>query len=346
MAAMDGATMLAMQSTIESTPFEARHKKPLPPGTNAQEAAVRVYSTGGVLKRSDPFVGPLDRFGNPFKATQYADPNSKPPQPKVQPSPEPSQRAQKADAITQFRNKVLERGGSAGIHSLGRIFRLMDEDQNRRVNKEELSMGLERYGLYMSSNEVDELMKAIDKDGSGKMNYDEFLVAIRSQINKRRQKFVDMAFKVLDKNGSGTITIEDLTQVYNVNHDPDVMAGRTEPDSALKLFLGNFDTPGKFDGVVTKEEFTEYYRNISASIDDDDYFELMMRNAWHMPGGEGWCENTSNTRLLVVSHSGEQKVVMIENDLGLDLHDHAAVLAALKSQGITDVKKFTLSGNV
>lgn len=34
--------------------------------------------------------------------------------------------------------------------------------------------------------------------------------------------------------------------------------------------------------VVTKEEFDEYYNNISASIDDDAYFQTMMTNAWKL----------------------------------------------------------------
>ena len=34
------------------------------------------------------------------------------------------------------------------------------------------------------------------------------------------------------------------------------------------------------DKTVTLEEFYEYYNNISSSIDDDRYFELMIRSAW------------------------------------------------------------------
>ena len=37
--------------------------------------------------------------------------------------------------------------------------------------------------------------------------------------------------------------------------------------------------------VVTKEELDEYYNNISASIDDDAYFQQMMISAWKLDQG-------------------------------------------------------------
>ena len=40
------------------------------------------------------------------------------------------------------------------------------------------------------------------------------------------------------------------------------------------------------------EEWLEYYNNVSMSIDDDAYFELMMNNAWNLDGKrvtkKGW----------------------------------------------------------
>jgi hypothetical protein len=48
---------------------------------------------------------------------------------------------------------------------------------------------------------------------------------------------------------------------------------------------------GKSDGVVTIDEFIEYYTNISANIDNDAYFDLMMQNAWNLDGRN----NSENT---------------------------------------------------
>lgn len=51
---------------------------------------------------------------------------------------------------------------------------------------------------------------------------------------------------------------------------------------------------------------------MSASIDEDDYFELMIRNAWHISGGEGWCANSSCRRVLATHEDGRQTVEEIK----------------------------------
>merc|ERR1712136_361902 len=63
----------------------------------------------------------------------------------------------------------------------------------------------------------------------------------------------------------------------------------------------------------------EHYEWASSSIDNDDYFELMMRNAWHISGGQGWAENTSDLRVLVRHSDGSEEVVELQNDMSLPL---------------------------
>lgn len=38
------------------------------------------------------------------------------------------------------------------------------------------------------------------------------------------------------------------------------------------------------DHSVTLDEWVEYYNNISISIDNDEYFQLMMNNSWNLSG--------------------------------------------------------------
>ena len=90
-----------------------------------------------------------------------------------------------------------------------------------------------------------------------------------------------------------------------------MISGKRTPSEVLREFLDTFDSVEK-DGKITPEEFCEYYSNVSASIDDDDYFELMIRNAWHISGGEGWCGNSSCRRVLVSHTDGHQTVEEIE----------------------------------
>ena len=42
----------------------------------------------------------------------------------------------------------------------------------------------------------------------------------------------------------------------------------------MREFLDAFDE-GKKDGIVSSDEFLHYYQRVGASIDDDDYFELV-----------------------------------------------------------------------
>ena len=127
-----------------------------------------------------------------------------------------------------------------------------------------------------------------DVDRSGDIAFDEFIRAIRGPMNAQRKKVVAQCFKKLDKDASGWIDISDIRGVYVANKHPDVISGKKTEDQILQEFLETFETAHAMRNneapnyVVTKEEFDEYYNNISASIDDDAYFQQMMISAWKL----------------------------------------------------------------
>ena len=50
----------------------------------------------------------------------------------------------------------------------------------------------------------------------------------------------------------------------------------------LREFFDTFDVGGVQEGHVTMDEFVNYYANISTFIDDDEYFDCMVRNVWQV----------------------------------------------------------------
>ena len=64
-----------------------------------------------------------------------------------------------------------------------------------------------------------------------------------------------------------------------------VLEGTMTEDEVLMEFLdtlGDGSAAGNGDGRIELKEFEEYYANVGASIDNDDYFFLMMKNAWKL----------------------------------------------------------------
>ena len=92
---------------------------------------------------------------------------------------------------------------------------------------------------------------------------------------------------------TGTVTMEEIMHKYDFAWHPEVRAGKKTVQDAAKEFMSQWDRDTK-DAIISMEEFEDYYKDISASIDDDVYFELMIRNAWRITGGEGMAANTAN----------------------------------------------------
>jgi calcyphosin len=138
------------------------------------------------------------------------------------------------------------------------------------------------------------------------------------------------AFEQLDRNGDGALTVDDMSSRYDASMHPDVVAGSHTEMDVQSNFVGCFNgTLGPKSAIVTPEKFVAFHANMSAAIDKDDYFELVLRNVWHLSGGEGQFENTACRRLLVTHEDGSQTVEEIGGDFDVSTEDLKVPLCCL-----------------
>ena len=195
------------------------------------------------------------------------------------------------------------------------------------------------------------------------MSYDEFIRAVRGPMNMARKKIVAQAFKKLDKDGNGWIDLNDIRGVYNARKHPDVISGKKSEENILQEFLETFETAHNMrnneapDYVVTKEEFDEYYNMISCSIDDDQYFILMINNAWKLTeesrqgqGTKGWgaqprAKGDNNIFGRTEPKAAAKEVGIAANAKEADIIEHIRKrIAARGARGISGIgKKFKIA---
>ncbi|VVD04095.1 unnamed protein product [Leptidea sinapis] len=185
------------------------------------------------------------------------------------------------DPLERLRLMCLSRG-SDGILAIARVFRRMDHDGTKKLNKEQFINGIKESGMDLNPNEIEALFDSFDSDKTGCISLDKFIARLRPPMSESRRDIVAQVFKKLDKSGHGVLAIDDIRKIYSVNCSPRYKSGEDTADFTMNKFLANFEGDDSVDGTVTLEEFMNYYSAISVSIDTDCYFDLMMRQAYKL----------------------------------------------------------------
>ena len=188
---------------------------------------------------------------------------------------------QAAPLIERIKSLCLRRGAN-GLRGLTRAFRVMDKNDDATLSIDELRVGLGEAGIDLGIDEMTLLLRSFDVNGDDRISVNEFITVLKGGLNERRREVVLRAFQKFDRDGSGIIDVEDLRNTYSAKNNPAVLRGEKSEDTVLKEFLICFDDASTPDGIVHQVEFEVYYAGVSANIDNDDYFEVMMTSAWKL----------------------------------------------------------------
>lgn len=104
----------------------------------------------------------------------------------------------------------------------------------------------------------------------------------------------------MDKDGSGQITVSDVKHLYDPSHHKDFIEGTKTKEEVIEEFLDSFDgARGNNDGVISKQEWDDYYTDLSMSTPSEDYFVQMMESVWGIMEDEDSQVNQDYVRELV-----------------------------------------------
>lgn len=143
---------------------------------------------------------------------------------------------------------------------LKRVFATFDKNSDGYITKQELKESLKNIRIFMSDQEIEEMVTKVDANGDGLIDFSEFCLLCRSQtmINggedgndageEEQEEELKEAFDVFDKDKDGLITVEELGVVL-------CSLGLREGNKveACKEMVKKVDKDG--DGMVNFDEF-------------------------------------------------------------------------------------------
>lgn len=133
-----------------------------------------------------------------------------------------------AELLGQVKAMLCERG-ALSVRGCAQVFKILDKNNNRLIDSQELDAGLRDMGVNLVPEQVDCLLKYFDKDGSGQISLQEFMTKIRGDLNTARMSWVQAAYDKLDVTGDGKVTLEDIAKTIDISNFPEVVNGQVTP---------------------------------------------------------------------------------------------------------------------
>ena len=187
--------------------------------------------------------------------------------------------------VEELRQVLIARGNDgSGFCDFYRRFCAVDRGASKTVFLDEFKIAFQRCNLNFSDQEISSIFFFFDFLDRKYIDYDEFFVALRGPLSDKRRNLVEKAFQQVDIEGRGMIDPETLIDRFDPNDHPDVKNNNKKPAEVFRDFLRSFDVSSEVDGKITRNEFENYYYNLSVCVERDEYFEQILTSSWRISG--------------------------------------------------------------
>ena len=185
--------------------------------------------------------------------------------------------------------KILRKRGSRGLISLRRNFILADNRNIKQVSYNDFRLIFKENRFDLNQNEINQIYNSYNHThNSGYIDYEIFLRDLIGNLNDKRLRIINLVFQRLlfDKNES-YIKQEDIKKYFNPKGHPDYINNKKNYQEILAEFLDYYQyhfylLNQNNNGIVTFENFVDFYQFISFDYENDNDFENMMIGVWNL----------------------------------------------------------------
>ncbi|KEG14150.1 hypothetical protein DQ04_00601170 [Trypanosoma grayi] len=170
--------------------------------------------------------------------------------------------------------------GPNGIRALSRSLGIAVDSGGALLGREKFVEALNSTGVHLDDGDVEAVMYALDRNGDGTLDPVDFIAALRRDLTPLKRTWIIRVWYLFSENRDGAVQIDELLGVFNASGHPAVVCGERTEAEVREEFQATFNTTTNPEGVITRQEFEQYYSCVAGTCPDDASFVTLMQGVW------------------------------------------------------------------
>ena len=212
------------------------------------------------------------------------------------------------DSLIKFRHLLISQGAQ-GIFHFQKMLIIYDRNNSGYISFDNFLTIFQSNYANFSLSDIKSIFASFENDNKAQINsafdykikYDLLIKSLVGNLSLKRRTLIQKVFNSFNKDRNEKILITDIKNRFNSGRHPDILTGKKTENKVLSEFLDflqtfreyNNNLHGGYNYNMSFQEFCDFYAEISLSISDDNYFEIMLNNCWDLDQSNNE-ENTEN----------------------------------------------------
>jgi Ca2+-binding EF-hand superfamily protein len=190
--------------------------------------------------------------------------------------------------VEQIKKELVQDVTSRGIDgfwNLRAFFMALDKKAMNvgKIDREDLKEAVVAFGTSVEPRYLDTLLDTIDTAHTGLLPWKDYILTLRNELgglSDARQNVLMEAFAIIDTVGNGRVALDDLAYCFNGADHPLCTIGELSSKDALTHMFLACSERGRMPETITYAQFVDYFEDLSACVNDDGYFEALIKSIW------------------------------------------------------------------